>query len=670
MAWDDELTDEQREAASYSGGHARLLAGPGTGKTRVIVRRVLYLREKQHVDAEEILVVTFTRAAASELRKRIGEALEALGADKMPKISTLHSFALRQLLRNATLVSKLPQPLRIVDDWEERNIVQKDLKALLKLENISIVRDKLQRLSSDWQTLDADLDDWDKQFPDPEFLGAWMEHRTIFGYVLRAELVYQLKKVLEQRDDLRLEGPLKHVLVDEYQDLNKCDLAVVKAISERGANIYASGDDDQSIYGFRKAHPNGIRRFSDDYADAGCLDLTVCKRCAKSILELGLFVAKQDHRRIEKIIKPENSRGEGTVRILRFKDQDHEARSIATLCKILHDQYKYDYDHILVLLRSDANAKFSSLLRRELQAQGVPVATAIQDSSPFNSDSGREFLALLRIWVNQSDHVAWRTLLQIRKNGIGIETLNFIYGQARSWGKSFTETLFSLAEEPKLPRKYANCITREVALIQELIKELQYEAESGDGGQGHQAGRDCNQLVNSISGLAAKVVASERERENILAHIKRVIEETKPCSLQELVRCLEVSSEISSETSSDESEPGTERGKVNIMTMHKAKGLTAKAVLIAACEDEYIPGRAEGEDKNEELRLLYVSLTRAMYHLFVTYCQRRTGSQQYTGRTAGKTTRNLSWFLANGPIKPIDGELFVHEFGSNDPHEC
>lgn len=654
MAWDDDLTPEQREAASYSGGHGRLLAGPGTGKTRVLARRVLYLMEKQQADPNEILVLTFTRVAAYELRMRIGRALEALGGDKTPRISTLHSFALRQLLRNVRFVPDLPQPLRIADDWEERSVIQEDLKALLELERVREVRDKLQLLSSDWQTLDADADDWDRRFPDPKFLGAWREHRTIYGYVLRAELVYRLKRTLEQYDDFGLEAPPKYVLLDEYQDLNRCDLAVVKAMSERGAKVYACGDDDQSIYGFRKAHPEGIRRFDKDYDGARLLSLSVCKRCDRSILELGLFVAEQDHRRIKKVIVPEEGRGPGTVGILRFQDQDDEARSIAMLCKILHDQCAYNYHDILVLLRSDRDGVFSLPLREALQAQGVPVAIATEDSNPFNSLSGRQFLALLRIGVNLSDHLAWRTLLQIRNNGIGPDTIGSIYEAARTSGKKFAETLFSPAEQPSLARRFGNRITQEVAVIRELVKELQCKVGSEDDSQGCRDGRDYNGIVKLVSGLAAKVIASETERGDILAHIRRIIEETGPCSLQDLVRCLEVSSE--------EHEQEIEEGKVNIMTMHKAKGLTAKAVLIAACEDESIPGKATGEALDDERRLLYVSLTRAMHYLFITYCCSRTGRQAYTGRTAGRTTRSLSQFLRDAAVEPVDGAAFVRDF--------
>ena len=263
-----------------------MLAGPGTGKTLTLTRRVSFLVEEGRVEPSGILALTFTRAAAHELRQRIESELSA---DRPPRVSTLHSFALRHILGNAALITLLPQPLRIADDWEERHIILEDLTRLLRLQRIDHARDLLNELSADWQSLAADEAEWERRFPNPQFLGAWRQHRNVYGYVLRAELVYQLKRVLEQAPNFAVDGPPTHLLVDEYQDLNRCDLAVVKAIADRGVEVYCAGDDDQSIYGFRKAHPEGIRRFPVDYQPSKPLTLEICKRCDPAILDLALF---------------------------------------------------------------------------------------------------------------------------------------------------------------------------------------------------------------------------------------------------------------------------------------------------------------------------------------------------------------------------------------------
>ena len=351
-----------------------MLAGPGTGKTLTLARRVVYLVTKKDVLRSQILAVTFTRAAAFELRKRISKELEG-SKETLPQVSTLHSFALRQLLLNSNLIDSIPQPLRIADDWEERNIIFEDLKVILEC-HIKHVKEKFNRLSADWQTLDADEEEWEERFPDPRFLSAWRQHRKIFGYTLRSELVYQLKRALEQTGAFSFESEYSHLLVDEYQDLNRCDLAVIYALRDRGLEVFGTGDDDQSIYGFRDAHPEGIRRFEKDYIPSSSLTLETCVRCDRRIIALSQFLASSDldTGRLEKPLKPRDDAGEGEVHIVRFKDQAFEAKGIATFCRHLFEKECYAPKDILILMRSDWDNCFSSVIEKELENQNIPAA--------------------------------------------------------------------------------------------------------------------------------------------------------------------------------------------------------------------------------------------------------------------------------------------------------
>ena len=281
MTWNDNLLDDQIDAASFYGSHARLLAGPGTGKTLSLTRRVLFLINEKEVDPSKITVLTFTRAAA-ELKNRIKNELD--DESSLPHISTIHSFALKLLLKNPAR-ERLSQPLRIANDYEAEVIIKREIKSILGLTHIKEVDNLFNQLSADWETLSAELDGWADRFPDPRFLGAWQEHRSIYGYVLRSELVYQLKKALEE-GDLEFTQPIDYLLVDEYQDLNACDLAVIKSLTEYGAELFCAGDDDQSIYGFRYANPEGIRRFDKEYLSSESLELSICMRCDINILRL------------------------------------------------------------------------------------------------------------------------------------------------------------------------------------------------------------------------------------------------------------------------------------------------------------------------------------------------------------------------------------------------
>lgn len=640
MPWDDGLLPEQRHAAAHVGSHARLLAGPGTGKTRSLTRRVCFLIEERNVEPEQICALTFTRAAAHELRRRVKSEV---GDERVPRISTLHSFALRQLLRNSARLTFLPQPLRIADDWEERYIILEDLKALLNLGRIKETGDLLNELSADWQRLTADEADWDRRFTNPAFLGAWREHREIYGYVLRAELVYQLKRALEQHSDFTLEVPPGYLLVDEYQDLNRCDLAVVKAIGDRDAEVYVAGDDDQSIYGFRMAHPEGIRRFPQDYPGARELALEVCKRCDQEILDLGLFVARQDFRRIDKPLRAEDGRTGAEIAILRFWDQNEEAQAVADLCRHLIRDRGLEPDQILILLRSDHNGAFSSVLRQALDSEAIPVGIAT--ANPLNEAPGRQVLAFLRLLDNGTDHLAWRTLLKLRNNRIGRGAVDAVYGLATARNGRFADALQVICGDLSLGGRHGRRIKTEVESIRAMLGALSALLPSGEEDEGEA------DLAETIRQVVHRIVQDDVQRQAIQHQFELAIKAAEPGSIDELVRALEVSRE--------DIEQELDEGKVNILTMHKAKGLTAEAVIIVAAEDEYLPGRAEGDAIDDERRLLYVSLTRAKHYLFITYCERRTGPQGRTGRTSGQFRRSLTRFLQDAPIAPQPGTTYV-----------
>jgi DNA helicase-2/ATP-dependent DNA helicase PcrA len=635
MSWDQGLLNDQKVAVQHCGSHARLLAGPGTGKTHTLTRRLCHLVQQQRIDPKGILALTFTRAAAYELSQRVEKQL---GTGDKVSISTLHSFALRLLLRNSKKSGAIKQPLRIADDWEERQVILEDLKVLLKLDRIEQARELFNRLSADWQSLTADEEGWDERFPDPKFLGAWHGHRGVFGYTLRAELVYQLKRALEQQGNFDLGPKPTHLIVDEYQDLNRCDLAVIAALANRGAETFVAGDDDQSIYGFRQAHPQGIRRFPQDYPNTRQLALEVCKRCDPKILELALFVARQDYERIEKPIRAEEGRAPGQVVMLHFPDQDAEAVGVAGLCRHLLDRYHLAPHEILILLRSDRNAGYSSSIRTALSSADVPVSVrSNEDDEPLNKELGRKALAVLRIVDKPHDHLAWRTLLQLRPNQLGPGAMKEVYQLAKSKGIGFAIALRLVADDPPLAAPpHGSRIQAEMRELWSLTNEVRNYLGNNV---------EPEKLLGTITQLASRLGGGAEEQEAVVAEFKRAVEVSRAGSVVDLLSSIEASD--------GRIEQEVEDGKVNILTMHKAKGLDAKAVIVVALEDELIPGRAQGEDRTgDERRLLYVSLTRAKNFLFMTYCDRRTGQQQHSGRSSGSAQRSLTQFLRDGPVRP------------------
>jgi DNA helicase-2/ATP-dependent DNA helicase PcrA len=532
----------------------------------------------------------------------------------------------------------LPQPIRIADDWEERHIILEDLKGMLNLARISDADALLAELSADWQSLTADEADWDQRFPNPAFHGAWREHRITYGYTLRAELVYQLKRALEVNPAFDLEnGELRHLLVDEYQDLNRCDLAVVQGIAGRNVEVFAAGDDDQSIYGFRKAHPEGIRRFTRDYHGAANLTLATCVRCDSAILDLALFVARQDYGRLEKPIHTRDGSGPGEVALLRFSDEREEARGVAALCRQVIAARQIHPHDVLILLRTDRNGAFSSVLQEALLAADVPVALNITAETPLDGPSGRQLLALLRLARHTDDNLSWRTLIQLGQNNLGGAAVKAVYDLAQRTALTFAAALRSIAQQPALIPRFGNRLATEHVEITRLIGNVLGDAENAPN------------LRELLERLVLR--APPEQRPNLLSHITQIADEVQAETIADLLAAIEAAD--------DEIEQELKDEHVNILTMHRAKGLTARVVIVVAAEDEYLPGRALGEAVHDERRLLYVSLTRARESLFITFCGDRVGAQRHTGRTSGRTTRTLTRFLRDAPIQPRPGIAFV-----------
>lgn len=649
--WNDGLSSEQEAAASYAGAHARLLAGPGTGKTHTLARRVVYLVTQKGVSPAEILVLTFTRLATRELRSKIRDHLVPY-SDDMPHISTLHSFALRQLRRNASLVQALPQPLRIADDWEEERIIREEMKNRLGV-SASAVKKGFDSLSADWETLRADSDNWEKTRSDPQFLGMWDEHRTIYGYTLRAELVYQLKRALQQVPSFVLEPRFKHVLIDEYQDLNPCDLAIAETMASKGAALLASGDDDQSIYGFRYADPSGIRGFDKQFPGSADLQLTECQRCDPAILTAALWVAKQDPRRVDKTLRPAADRPTGDVRLLSFGDGKAEAQGIARLCKKIIDEGVIAGE-ILILVRSDRHRVFSSPLQQALEAQGIGVAANTEKRSVLEEEHGRRLLAMLQIIANPFDHLAWRARLELT-DGTGRRTVEAVYEFARQQGVGFGNALGRVSEyEASIPAGSRGSLMKMLQHTSDTAARCAHAEESEHDDAPPSTPDD---LIETVRAVAEGEIAGEQGRDEVVTYLADVAKTSNAVNIRDLL--------VSVAVGAKELEPELDQDRVNILTMHQAKGLSADVVFIMAAEDEMLPRNDTASVVEDDRRLLYVSMTRARHKLFITYSDRRTGRQSHTGRTSGNPQRHLTRILKNSPLRVEDGAQFIEgETGS------
>jgi DNA helicase-2/ATP-dependent DNA helicase PcrA len=624
-------TREQEAILAHDSNlHARVLAGPGTGKSATLVALVDHMLAD--APTARIKLLTFTRAATAELAKKVSEHPAA--AAERP--STIHSFSISVLLRNPGS-GDFPQPLRIADKWEEREIVHPMLAHRINV-RVDHLDNLIREMAADWEFLQP------REHPrvDPaeraRFVGAWREHRQIYGYTLLAELPFALRGAL--RDHADLEGVQYDLLiVDEYQDLNACDLDVLRLIANRGCSIVAAGDDDQSIYSFRYAAPEGIRRFPGDYPNCALYPLSVTQRCGRRIIDWASYVIAGDpdrpHDRPALMCAQGSPNGE--VALLAFPSELTEAQGIGALVRQLIERDQVPADEILILLRGDHNGTFSAPIKDALNNSGTAYSDPESVERMLAEPGNRRMLATFRLLVHERDSLAWASLLLLTP-GIGQSFCDYIYQRARAARVQFGDALLAAHEAnfPGAPRS-AN---RARTLIQDVTAWLAEHVVPGDmpeDGWGHWMA----EIASDNVALTPSATCIE-----LLYALDGLIEER-----HELDRFMSQITPLGKDRAIGESHG------VRIMTMVGSKGLTVRATIIAGLDDGIVP--RDGADLGEERRLLYVAMTRAREFLFGTWAGRRHGPTARAGRPRVRLRRQHCNFLIGGPVHSLDGATYL-----------
>lgn len=580
-------------------------------------------------------MLTFTRAATAELAQKVqGETQEAV------QPSTIHSFAISVLLRNPG-TGRFPEPLRIADTWEFKTIVRPTLAKRVRVSKR--VLDKLiQEMSANWQSLtdktDPDITDGDRH----RFQGAWSEHRDILGYTLLAELPYSLRRALVNHDDL--DGiDYDILLVDEYQDLNACDLAVLRLLNEKaGCVVIATGDDDQSIYGWRNAAPEGIRRFLEDYAPAADYPLSITLRCGVRIIKWANHVIAQDPDRPDDkpVLSCLEGASEGDVALLSFQNNTLEARGVAQLVQhLVEPPHSLSPSDILVLMRSDYNRTFSRPIRDELEKLSIPSSDPNYISEITNDPTNRQLIEVLRLLVNPQDSISWIALLKLT-HGIGDTFYDYIYDRSKATRTTFRDELFAAygSNFPDAPGRSAHLAAQLIRGLLDWFETVVIPDVPPADGWGRW-------IVN----IADNAVAQKPTQpfEELLISLDDLSKESQ--GLDQYLAQMEPLGRDLALAQSD---------GVRIMTMGGSKGLTVRATIVVGVEDGLVP-RSEGQIA-EERRILYVAMTRSREYLYCTWARRRTGPTARSG--AGSTNRRIqSSFLDSGPVQSQDGVRFLQE---------
>ena len=604
--------------------HAHVLAGPGTGKSTAVIEFATRFVKKGFTGLK---LLTFTRAATKELAEGIPEAHEA----KL-KPTTIHSFAISLILRNPG-TAYIPTPLRIMGDWEWETLLRPRLTKLMRLGKKWRDANTLRKeMAAKWQSLSEEETEGIDLQTRAQFVSQWQIHRDLFGYVELSEIPYLLYSGLRSHPDFDI-GDLKLLIIDEYQDLNACDLACIDQLSKRGITIFAVGDDDQSIYySLRKAHPAGIRKFPQQYA-APSYPLTLAHRFGKNILSWANYVINFDSGRnkCKPSITPSENNPDGFVAYLEFKGQTAETTGIVGLVRWLHEKAGVPFEEILVLGRTKTITTpiLAAMKQADIQATDPDII-----KKEFRTDEMRETMSILRLLTHKHDSLSWWTLLDLTY-GIGETTIQALIDKANESNQRFGDTILNLHQNKELENLTGTTVLEKVSNVLGLLERI-------DVPKNRQWGEWILELVSEglipqIPETIAGYLADIDSLLGIDVTLDSFVSQIQPI-------CKDLSTR-------------KKENWVRVMTMTGSKGLTVKACIVAGCESNIIP--LPRGVRNEECRLLYVAMTRAREYLFLTRALRRTGTTARAGRSRVLAPRTGCPFLEHGPENPKSGGRFI-----------
>ncbi|MEO6991689.1 MAG: DUF3553 domain-containing protein [Candidatus Baltobacteraceae bacterium] len=610
----DALSDVQREAVLHADGPVLIFAGAGSGKTRVLTHRIAYLLEEKKVFPDRILAVTFTNKAAGEMKARLERMVGAIAKDLW--VGTFHSICVRILRRDGRKIG-IASNFAIMDDTDQRSIVRDVLHDLdyderqispgAAIGEISKAKNAL--LSPDqYETKNV-------SFLGERFANVYREYdrrlRESNGLDFD-DLIAQTIALLEADVEVRTryQNKFRYILVDEYQDVNYAQYRLCSILAGEHKNITVVGDDDQSIYSWRGSDYKNILRFEKDFPGAKVFTLEENYRSTQTILAVANELVENNATRAPKKLFTNRAAGE-QITVYGAETERAEARySIEKIKELVRDGAAYR--DFVVLYRTNAQSR---VFEEGFLGEGIPYRV-VGGVGFYARSEIKDMIAYLRYIVNPSDAVAFRRIVNVPRRSIGQQTLASLVDAAAAAGVSVGVTVFDREMLHRaVPKKQ-----RELERFAELIEALRERA-------GQLKISDLLVTVMEESGYVRELqnedTAESRARlENLqeLVGVAREFESGENAgSIDDFLANIALIADL------DTLDPDT--SFVTLMTMHAAKGLEFPVVFLTGFEEGVFPhNRAlnDATELEEERRLGYVGLTRAMDRLYLSYAMRRT----------------------------------------------
>ncbi|MFS1664462.1 DNA helicase PcrA [Streptococcus sp. zg-JUN1979] len=613
------MNDKQKEAVETTEGPLLIMAGAGSGKTRVLTHRIAYLIDEKYVNPWNILAITFTNKAAREMRER---AMVLNPATQESLIATFHSMCVRILRRDADHIG-YNRNFTIVDPGEQRTLMKRVMKELnidpkqwsdrAILGTISNAKNDLL----DEVAFEAQASDVYRQIVAKCYKAYQAELRQSEAMDFD-DLIMMTLRLFDHNPDVLAyyQQRYQYIHVDEYQDTNHAQYQLVKLLASRFQNICVVGDADQSIYGWRGADMQNILDFEEDYPDAKVVLLEENYRSTQTILKAANDVIKNNKKRRPKKLWTQNQEGEQIVYYRADTETDEAVFVAATIDNIVKEMGK-GFKDFAVLYRTNAQSR---TIEEALLKSNIPY-TMVGGTKFYSRKEIRDIIAYLNVIANPSDNISFERIVNEPKRGVGPGTLEKLRNFANSQG----ESLLQAAGNPLLPLKGKAALS--LHQLSETLSEIDKDLDS----------LSLTTLVETIlertGYLEALKLQNTLESQARIENIEEFLSVTKKADdensvaddesgLERLGRFLNDLALIS-----DTDDGQTEVSEVTLMTLHAAKGLEFPVVFLIGMEEGVFPLSRASDDPDEleeERRLAYVGITRAEELLFLTNANSRT----------------------------------------------
>ena len=600
----DGLNPAQREAVTAPANPLLILAGAGSGKTRVLVHRIAWLTQVMGAPPWGVLAVTFTNKAAREMRERAGALLRGVDSEGLT-ICTFHSLGLK-FLQIEHEAARLRRGFSIFDSDDAGALVKDLMPRGASGPDIAAIRALISRAKSDGLSPEraAELAKSPREREAADIYGQYQKRLAAFNAVDFDDLIRLPVQMLEEHEALRetWRERLRYLLVDEYQDTNATQYALLKHLAGPRGAFTCVGDDDQSIYAWRGADTANIERLGQDYPQLRIVKLEQNYRCARRILRAANALIANNPHLHPKRLWSDHPDGE-PIRVFECRDNEHEAERVASEIAFLAHKHKAEWSDFSILFRGNHQSR---ALEKALQLQRIPYhlsgGTAFLERAEV-----KDALAWLRLIANPDDDAAFLRAVASPKREIGATTLARLGEMASSLHLSLARA----AERPdvlgQLPARTANALDGFMRLMAGLRRAAAVMSP----------GDLCRKLVEESGQLAA--IRAECKDEAMFDRRRGNVEE-----LAEWFNAAgkggpgELVAQLALLTASDRDSPGN---AVRLMTLHASKGLEFDFVFIVGVEDGLLPHESSVEEGriDEERRLMYVGITRAKRLLHLSY---------------------------------------------------